>query len=241
MKVAIMQPTWLPWLGYFDLIDQADRFVFLDTVQFEKQTWQQRNRLKSSGGLGWITVPVFIKGQFGQSIADVQIDRRKFPSKHLRTIRQNYSRAVYFNEYIDEFSDLLEEGDWHSLCELNIAVIDWLCEKFGIETELLRASQMKANGKRSERLVSILNEFGSNDYLSPMGSLEYLQEDRELFEKSRVSISFQNYVHPEYQQLYPPFLAGASALDLLFNEGLNSLQIIRSGRDLPIPAAELMD
>ena len=107
MKVAISQPTYLPWIGYFDLIDQVDRFVFLDTVQFEKRSWQQRNRIRTAEGLLFLTVPVIVKGRFEQKIKDVEIESPFFVRKHLRTIESNYRRAPFFGQYFEELAGLL--------------------------------------------------------------------------------------------------------------------------------------
>src|SRR5579864_5457599 len=108
MKVAISQPTYLPWLGYLDLIDQVDTFVLLDNVQFEKQSWQQRNRIKTPTGLQWLTVPVIFKGRFGQHIQDVEI-REDFAAKHLRALELNYRRAQYFDQYFPALTTVLQE------------------------------------------------------------------------------------------------------------------------------------
>lgn len=235
-KVVIMQPTYLPWLGYFDLIDQADVFVFLDTVQFEKQTWQQRNRIRTHQGLEWVTVPVLIKGRFGQAIKDVEIRDEAFYVNHLKQIRHNYQKANAWKSYCDEFSLVLKDAaSKKSLSSLNIHLIKWLCSKLQISTQFLLASELKVQGKRSELLVDILKELGGSFYLSPQGSAEYLQEDHAFFEQGGISIAFQHYVHPEYRQVYKPFVPFASILDLLFNEGEKSREILLSGRSPLIP------
>lgn len=226
-----MQPTSLPWIGYFDLIDQSDVFVFLDNVQFGKQTWQQRNRLRSSSGLEWITIPVLIKGRFGQMIKDVEINQSVFFDGFLKQLRQNYSRAAYFKKFFGEFSSVFENAyKLGKLCDFNIAIIEWLCLKLSLPAVFLRSSQLKASGKRSELLVSILKELGAGYYISPAGSSVYLDQEYGIFAENNIPIFYQNYVHPQYTQVYKPFIAYASCIDLLFNEGEKSLEIIRSGR-----------
>lgn len=234
MKTVIMQPTWLPWMGYFDLIDRSDCFIFLDSVQFEKQSWQQRNRIVTPQGLQWVTVPVLIKGRFGQEIKDVEIDVRGFPAKLIRQVRQNYSRTPYYDYYIDSFEALLSVHR-NSLCELCIDVIVWMCDALSLPFNFLRSSNMRSTGKRSERLVSLLREVGSKHYHSPLGSAQYLKDDTRLFAEAEIEVSFQHYEHPAYQQMYGDFIPGASALDLLFNCGPDALKILRSGQRLPYP------
>lgn len=225
-----MQPTYMPWVGYFNYIDQADYFVFLDNVQFQKQSWQQRNQLRGLKGLEWITVPVYIKNRFGQLIREVAIKQDRFPEKHIKQIRQNYSRAPYFKLYADEFFALLEEGtESGSLCELSIMIIEWLCAKLSISTSFVLASDLHATGKRTELLVNILDELGATTYISPRGSMGYLQEALEHFEQKGISVLYDNYEHPMYSQPYTPFVPYASTFDLLVNEGEKAGAILRSG------------
>ncbi len=230
MKVVIMQPTWLPWLGYFDLIDQSDIFIFLDTAQFEKQTWQQRNRIKTPNGLQWFTVPVFIKGRFGQRILETEIDTRAFPKKHLKQLQQNYSKAPFFSSCFEEFSSLVDTSRSTNICELNISIVKWLSHELSLNTKFMRSSEMKAEGKRGELLVNLLQEVGSTDYFSPVGSFEYLKEDYQFFSDAGIDISFQKYTHPVYEQQHSPFESGASMLDLLFNAGSSAAEVMRSGQ-----------
>ena len=242
MLAAIMQPTYLPWIGYFDLIDQADVFVFLDSVQFEKQTWQQRNRIRTANGLEWLTVPVFIKGRFGQSIRDVVIRTTGFPDKHIRALKQHYGKAPYCGEYLGELEEIIFSArNDPSLARLNIALIRWLSDRLGIPGRFSCASELAAEGERSTRLVSILQALGATRYLSPRGSMDYLRSDRQVFGKAGIPIVVQDYAHPEYRQLYRPFEPGASAIDLLFNEGPGAAEIIRAGRRRSIPIDEVIN
>ena len=231
MRAAIMQPTYLPWLGYLDLIDQVDTFVFLDDVQFEKQSWQQRNRIRTAAGLEWITVPALIKGRFGQEIRDVEMSGKDFVAKHTRKLTFAYGKAGFFGDYCEELSAILEEcAASGKLCDLCITLVTWLCDKLGIDGRTVRSSRLDVSGKRSERLVNILQKAGATRYLSPIGSPDYLLEDRQIFSDHGISVEFQNYEHPVYQQVYQPFVPHASTVDLLFNEGPCSLDILRSGR-----------
>ena len=234
MTIAIMQPTWLPWVGYFDLIDQSDIFVILDDVQFSNHTWQQRNQIKTDKGLKWLTVPVYSKDRFGQKIIDVEIDVGKFPEKMLYQIKEHYSKSIYFSDYFYDFEELLLGYKGKFLCDLNVTVLKWIMSKLDINTKIIHSSAIDIGGKRGERTVAILNNFNEKNYLSPMGSYNYLKEDIKYFKQSNINSTFQNYIHPEYNQLYQPFLASASIIDLMFNNGVESMNIIRSGRSKSI-------
>jgi hypothetical protein len=231
MKVAISQPTYLPWLGYFDLIDQVDAFVFLDSVQFEKQSWQQRNRIKTPAGLQWLIIPVIFHGRLGQRIQDVEIRETGFWRNHLRAIELNYRRTPFFAKYYEEFAGMLEQCSRNALlAELNICLIQWFCGVFGIQTPVWRSSAMNESGGRCTYLVNLCRSLRANSYLSPLGSADYLLKDLREFSDAGIEVTFQNYDHPQYRQLFPPFVPYASALDLLFNEGPGSVEIIRKGR-----------
>lgn len=231
MRIAITQPTYLPWLGYFDLIDQVDAFVVLDSVQFEKQSWQQRNRIKTPTGLQWLTVPVAFRGLLGQKILEVEIRDTEFWRKHLRGIEVNYGRAPFFEDYFAQVSSILREcRPGTRLADLNVQLLNWFMKVFGIGTSLVFASSLGQEGKRTELLANICRKLCANEYVSPLGSAVYLLEELICFRDCGVQVVFQNYKHPEYRQLFPPFLSHASALDLLFNEGGRSLEIMRNGR-----------
>ena len=224
-----MQPTYLPWLGYFDLIDQADCFVFLDSVQFSRRSWQQRNRIKSKDGEMRLTVPVISKGVRDQSIAQVEIDQAtEFHRKHLRSIDHSYAKAPYYRDYFNELEAVLGKAHDH-LAELNIELIGWMCDKMGITAKMVRSSTFGVEGNKVNLLVGICQEIGAGNYLSPLGSMGYI-EDNDIFASNGIELRYQDYHHPQYSQLHGQFLANMSALDLLMNEGPSSLEIIRAGR-----------
>lgn len=225
-----MQPTHLPWLGYFDLIDQSDYFLFLDSVQFSKRSWQQRNRVKASNGAQWLTVPVLTKGKREQPISDVEMDlESEFHLKHLNTINHLYGKAPYFEDYIGGISEILNKGH-RLLGDLNIELILWFCEKLGIKTPTERTSNLKVDGSKADLLISVCQAASVDRYLSAEGSRTYIEEDNQ-FGAHGIELVYQNYVHPEYRQLNGEFVPYLSVLDLLFNEGPGSLEIIRAGRE----------
>jgi hypothetical protein len=239
VKIAIAQPTFLPWLGYFDLIDQVDCFVLLDNVQFEKQSWQQRNRIKGPSGLQWLTVPVVFRGRLGQRILDVEIREPEFWKTHLRAIELSHRRTPHFDKYFPELAKILEEHGG-LLAELNCAVIGWICISLGLDTKRVRSSELNETGKRSELLVNLCRRLHADSYLSPIGSAEYLLDEMSWFSDAGIQVAFQHYEHPEYRQLFPPFCPYASVLDLLFNEGHRAMEVVRSGRLTPFAPDELM-
>lgn len=231
MKIAISQPTYLPWIGYFDLIDQVDLFVLLDSVQFEKRSWQQRNRIKTPAGLQWLTIPVVSRGKREQRIAEVNVSEADFWRDHLRTIDLNYRRAPFFGNYFESLSQQLErESGGGNLSRITIGIIEWFKDSLGIKTPTVRSSTLPVDGKRTELLANICVSLGADEYLSPLGSAEYLVGELPLMTSKGIEVTFHHYEHPVYQQLYPPFQPYACALDLLFNEGEGALDIIRSGR-----------
>jgi len=243
MKVAIMQPTYLPWIGYFDLMDQVDLFVLLDNVQFAKRSWQQRNRYKTPDGLKWLTVPVLVKGRYHQLILQVEIADPDFWKKHLRSIEINYQKAPFFGRYFPDLYSLFESNaPWRYLVDVNIACIRWLSRHFGIETPLIRASELEGiEGKRSSLLANIAHRIGASEYLSPFGSACYLLKEVNEFHRKGIRVFFQNYSHLTYRQLFGSFIPYASALDLLMNEGPESIAIIRQGRGKPFSVEEMKE
>ncbi len=230
MRIAICQPTYLPWLGYFDLMDQVDSFVFLDNVQFAKQSWQQRNRIKTASGLQWLTVPAKFRGRFGQLIKDVEIREPDFSRFHLRAIELAYGRSRYFSEYFPQLSQTLEELRQGLLVDLNIGLIVWARKALGISTRVIRASELNTNGKRTELLAQICQQLGATEYVSPIGSAAYLISEQKILTDCGIKIYFHHYEHPEYRQLFPPFVPFASVIDAIFNYGPLALAIIQSGR-----------
>jgi hypothetical protein len=241
VKIAIAQPTYLPWLGYFDLLDQVDKFVLLDTVQFEKQSWQQRNRIKTPTGLLWLTVPVVFRGRLRQHIVDVEIREADFWRDHLHAVELNYRRTPFFGAYYPALSELLRSASSGlRLAELTVGLLRWLAEELGIETPIVRSSELSAQGKRTDLLAEICNLSGATTYVSPLGSADYLLNELPILTGRGVDVVFQHYEHPSYRQLFPPFQAYASTLDLLFNEGENALAIIRSGRRTPFAPADVV-
>jgi len=226
MICAIHQPQYLPWLGYFDKIDKADVFVFLDDTQFKKNEWQNRNKIKSAQGWQWITVPVF--HDFGQEIRLTRINNKvRWAHKHAQALRSNYGKAQYFKEHFPLFEDAYARP-WERLDEVNIFFVERLCGQIGIETEFVRSSALPGEkGVATEALVKICKLLGADTYLSGVGGREYLVESR--FAEEGIELIYQEFQHPTYPQRHGDFISHLSVVDALFNCGPNTLDVIRKG------------
>jgi len=226
--VAIMQPTYLPWLGYFALIDRVDVFVFLDSVQFERRSWQQRNRIKGTGGAQLLTVPVFKKGLRDQPISEVRVDPSTgFADKHIRSIEHAYASAAHFEPVTTGLTEILRRHH-DRLASLTMESIQWLADQLGISARFVTSSSLGATGKKADLLANICDELGARKYVSPPGSRPYL-EDSDAFKQLGIPVIYHDYQHPTYQQLHGSFLSHLSVVDLMFNVGPDSLSVIREG------------
>lgn len=226
MKVAIHQPHYLPWLGYLAKWAAADVFVFLDTVQFEKNGWQNRNRIKTREGAAWLTVPVH--APLGTTIADVRIDARQpWRRRHLRTIEAAYAGAPCLARFRDGLAALYDR-EWDALAPLAVATAAWLGAAFGITTPTRLASELPtAPGDPTARLVSLCRAVGADTYLAGRDGVTYL--DLPQFEAAGITVRVQAYESPSYAQCHGPFEANLSALDLLLNAGPAGLSLLRAG------------
>jgi len=223
MIVAIHQPQYLPWLGYFYKMNQADVFCFLDNVQYKKNEWQNRNRIKTSQGWQWVSVPVHYR--FPMNIIEVAVATTDpWRRAHLQSLISSYGKAPFFNNFVALFQDLYYK-DWNLLCELNIATIAALKLALGITTETIRASQLNLSEEPTQRLIDICRALGADTYLSGPDGANYM--DLERFRASGIKVVFSQFRHPVYPQCFGPFIANLSAVDLLFNCGPRSLDYIK--------------
>ena len=226
MYIAIHQPHFLPWLGYLDKIDRADLFVVLDSVQFKKNEWQNRNKVRTSQGWQWLTVPV--RHKFGQALNQVDINQdAEWRGKHVRAVQLHYGRAPYLDQYFDGLREIYQ-CSWERLADLNLAVIRWLLKAFGISTPIQLASEMHLRQEPTDRLIDICRTVGATHYLAGAGAHAYMDVVR--FQESGVKLEVQEFKHPVYRQCYEPFLPGMAALDVLLTCGGEALQILRSTR-----------
>lgn len=218
MKCVIMQPTYMPWAGYLNLISQADIFVFLDDVQYEQRSWQSRNRILLNGQPRWITVPVRCLSQL-QVINTIQIDdEQKWRHKHFQLIKQSYTKHPYIEEVLEVVKIILDTTI-NSLADLNIQLIQAFSANLGIFPQFKRASDLNVSGKRSEHLFKICQSVGCDEYLSPVGSTQYLMEDG-VFDNSSIRLLFQDYIPTPYPQMKSDsFLSHLSIIDVVANLG----------------------
>ncbi len=231
MRVAIMQPTYLPWCGYFGLMQSVDLFLLLDSVQFSRRSWQQRNQIKTPNGAQWISVPVISKGKRDQLICEVEIDASaNFASAHRRSIELSYSNAQFFKKYADPLLPLLDNPS-PKLADFTISLIENLKELINISTPLIRSSELHGSGTKADLLASLCKEVGATSYVSPPGSKEYLDMS-DTFKSIGLPINYFEFKHPEYLQIYGDFLPYMSVIDMLFNCGEQSSLLIQSASEI---------
>ena len=227
--VAVLQSNYLPWKGYFDIIRDADLFIFYDDVQFTKNDWRNRNKVKVPGGTAWITVPV---GQaLNRRICDVQISDHRWQSKHWKTCQQYYGRAPYFGLCEEFLREVYLERRWRSLSELNQHLIVTIARDFlHVTTEFLDSRQYAVTGRRLERLLEILRAAGATRYVSGPAAYGYIDPDR--FAAAGIELVFKSYDgYPEYPQRFPPFEHSVSIVDVLCNTGPDSAFYVWGWRD----------
>lgn len=224
MRVGIHQPMYLPWLGLFDRIHRCDIFVLLDNVPYSKNYFLNRNKIKIKDGFAWLTVPVLTKGNFGQLIKDVEIDNtNNWKERHWKSIYFSYKKAPHFLSY-GGFFESIYNRDWTKLTELNEELINYILETLHIKTPVIRASTLNIDGKKEGLILNICKKLNADEYLSGPDGRNYL--NMELWEKNGIKVMLHEYRHPQYSQLYGEFLPNMSIIDLLFNCGEDSLNIL---------------
>tara|TARA_B100000965_G_scaffold356099_1_gene333848 strand:+ start:2635 stop:3345 length:711 start_codon:yes stop_codon:yes gene_type:complete len=227
--IAISQPTYLPWIGYFNLIINSNKFIFLDDVQFDKRSWQQRNKIKSNLGEQIISVPVKTKGKRDQLLKDVVVDDQNFFKKHLKTIQTNYSKTKYFKKIFPLFESIEKEinKELH-LSNINIILINLILEILNIKRKIILSSKLDITGEKTSKLINICNFLGDKKYLANPGAINYLEKDMNIINSNNIELYVLNYKDIKYQQYYNGFLSHLSIIDLLFNEGKDSVNILSS-------------
>jgi len=234
MICAIMQPTYIPWIGYFDMIDKVDVFVFLDDVQMERRSWQVRNRLKGANGEVWITLPVKkSKHRDLLTISEAVLNNEEqWIKKHIKTIELNYRNSTFFSEVFPCIKEMYNNPV--SLRDFNVGIVKNIAEKINIDTRFIYSSSLKEIcGIKDDKLAAICKEIGADNYLSPQGSMGYINRNKEggAFAENKIDLFYHNYSHPIYRQQFGDFIPFMGIFDLLFNEGFGyALDIIRKGR-----------
>jgi WbqC-like protein family len=226
-KIAILQSNYIPWKGYFDIINSVDEFVIYDDVQYTKGDWRNRNIIATRQGLKWLTIPVKTKGRLQLNINEIRVSDKNWKNKHWKTLQQNYGKAPYFSIYKELFADLYFQCSEDFLSNINYKFITAINNILGISTPLKWSIEYNACGNPSERLIDICKKAGASTYLSGLSAKAYL--DTSLFTKEGVCVEWVDYKgYPEYTQLHAPFEHGVTVLDLIFNEGPNAKKFMKT-------------
>lgn len=223
MNVVILQPSYIPWRGYFDQIRRADLFVFYDDIQYDKHGWRNRNQIKTHHGKQWLTIPVHTKGVTqGTPINEVRIDWSKpWPKKHLKAITIAYSKSPYFKEYLPLLESMYQRHDEY-LADFTIETSILLARELGFTLpRFLRSSELSdLEGQKTDRVINVLKQVGAKHYICGPSASSYMEPDK--FVKAGITFEYMQYNYPEYPQLYPPYDAHVSILDLLLMTGKDS-------------------
>ena len=228
MICSIHQPQFLPWLGYLNKISTSDIFVFLDDVQFKKNEYQNRNKIKCGGEARWLTAPVSFK--FGDTLLETKVVHdSKWQKKMCMTIGQYYKKTPYFEEYSPALFNIINR-EWDNIAEFNQATVEWLMKSFCIETKTLVCSKLPSfDTDPTQRLIDICRHTNADTYLSGAGGREYL--DVAKFEAAGIELIFQEFLHPKYKQCYTQgeseFVSHLSAIDMLFNCGSKNTNLLK--------------
>jgi WbqC-like protein family len=234
-SVAIVQSSYIPWKGYFDLIDSVDEFILYDDQQYTRRDWRNRNRIKTAQGTMWLTIPVNVKGRYHQRIDETTVSDPDWASRHWKTIEHAYRHAPHFEEQRDVLQRLYSESDEELLSAVNRRFLHAICDLLAIRTRITSSAEYEAEGAKTERIVSLCRAAGATSYLSGPTARAYLDESR--FEEAGIELRFMDYSgYPEYEQLYPPFEHAVSVIDLIVHTGpaarryMKSLSSIGAGR-----------
>jgi len=227
MKVVILQPSYLPWRGYFHQISKADLFIFYDDVQYDKHGWRNRNQIKTAQGKQWITIPVHSGGATeGLLIKDAKIDWAKpWAGNHWKALTFAYAKAPYFRQYASLLEPFYQRHD-ELLADFTIDLTIALARELGIsQTKFMRSSEIPGiDGQKTDRLIQILTKVGTTHYISGPSARDYIEQEK--FNAAGITLEYMVYDYPEYRQLYPPFEPQVSVVDLLFMQGPDALKFI---------------
>lgn len=227
--IAIMQPTYLSWCGYFAMIDKVDEFVILDSVQFARRSWQQRNRIKGPSGELMLTLPVTVRGRRDQLIRDVElVDPGYHLARQLRTIEQCYRKAPFFDDHFEELAGVYTMK-WRYLADLTTTLLRLVGGWLNVTTRMISSSALPVYGHKDELMLAICRERGADVYIAATGSREYMSQSR-CFAQSEIAVEYMSYQAATYKQQFKGFLPRLSALDVVFNMGPDSRDVVMRGR-----------
>lgn len=226
MKAVILQSNYIPWKGYFDLINMADIFIFYDEGQYTKNDWRNRNKIKTKQGSLLLTIPLK-HGNSKQKISEKRVCNNLWRNNHWKSISVAYGKAAYFKQYKEVFEVLYLDRTESSLSKINYLFINAINQLLGITTPLYTSSDFELLAGKNERIISLCQQVGATEYISGPAAKNYI--DGNLFEEAKISLTWMDYCsYPTYTQLYPPFEHSVSILDLIFNQGPESINYLKS-------------
>ncbi len=226
MMISIQQPEFFPWLGYFDKMLQVDKIVFLDNVQFKKRYFENRNKIRTPQGWVWLNVPVKTKGRYTQMIREVEIDNSQhWQRKIVSALEHSYKKTQYWNDFGIQLCRFVWRP-YHYLLDFNIAIIQACMQRLGIEREWYMASSLQTKQVGSDLILEICRKMDASDYLSGSFGRDYLKEND--FHINNINVHYQNFIHPVYEQIHGKFEPAMSIVDLYFNHGPKSINILKN-------------
>ena len=226
-RIAILQSNYIPWKGYFDLIRNVNEFILFDDVQYTRSDWRNRNKIKTPHGIRWLTIPVRIKGNFGQTIEQTLVSDPNWAAKHWQIVKFSYARSPCFEQFHDPIKNAYLGCTERNLSRINERFLTVICNLLGISTKISRSTDYRQIEGKTERLVSLCQQVGASEYYSGPAGKDYIQS--QLFERAGIKLKFVDYSgYPEYPQLFPPFEHQVSILDLLFNAGPDALRYMKA-------------
>jgi len=226
-KIAILQSNYIPWKGYFDLINMVDEFVLYDDMQYTRRDWRNRNKIQTPSGLKWLSIPVEAKGKYHQKINETIVSDTSWSVKHWQTIKQFYSKAPFFKEYKSAFEEVYLNNSESQLSQINYKFILLINEILGIKTKIRWSSEFNLVDGQTEKLIQICTDCNASTYLSGPAAKEYF--DYDVAKNAEINVEWMDYSgYLEYDQRFPPFEHGVTILDLIFNEGPNAQAYMKS-------------
>lgn len=226
-RVAILQSCYIPWKGYFDLINMVDEFILYDDMQYTRRDWRNRNKIKTKDGLQWLTIPVEVTGKYHQAIKDTAIADDQWRKNHFLQLQNSYGKAAFFKSFADPLKELYLGTPARMLSEVNLRFLTVICQMLGIKTRISWSMDYQLVDGKTERLVDLCRKTGGTEYISGPAARDYI--DPLLFEAAAVKLSYIDYSgYPVYEQFHPPFEHGVTVLDLLFHTGPEAHKYMKS-------------
>jgi hypothetical protein len=226
-RVAILQSNYIPWKGYFDLINMVDEFILYDDMQYTRRDWRNRNKIRTREGSIWLTIPVEVKGKYFQTIRETRISEPNWNRKHWASIQHSYAKAPFFGEYRELFEGLYNDSTDEYLSPVNHRFVTAICKLLGITTKISWSMDYTLVDGKTERLVDLCRQAGGTEYISGPAARDYIVDS--MFEDAGIKLSYIDYCgYPEYHQISEPFDHYVSILDLLFNTGPAAREYMKS-------------